>query len=85
MGNDLAIDNSIFANNEAALNSAAISFSGNSLLVNNSEFKSNRAKEFAGAVGVDDAFDVRFINTEFHVELRNVYYTVIFVHNDHTA
>ena len=66
MGNDLAIDNSIFANNEAALNSAAISFSGNSLLVNNSEFKSNRAKEFAGAVGVEDAVDVRFINTEFY-------------------
>lgn len=66
VGNDLAIDSSIFENNTVDLNSAAINFNGTSLLVNNSEFKSNKAEEFAGAIGVDEANDVKIINTNFY-------------------
>ena len=64
-GDELSIDNSIFANNTAALNSGAINFNGISLSIKNTEFKSNKAEEFAGAIGVDEASDIKIINTNF--------------------
>ena len=64
-GDELSIDNSIFANNTATLNSGAINFNGISLSINNTEFKSNKAEEFAGAIGVDEASDIKIINTNF--------------------